>query len=630
MLRAQTLVLEAVHNGTERFGLYRGIPVADFLNDIRTLSRLLLSRPDHELAQHLPEDITDAFLWARDTARSTSASSQAHSTPAAPTRAEITAAVVTLATQALSMDDVEEAGAALAWAFTPVPGTPAGRALIKRRDGTSELVLALQAAALHRPTSTSALPVRPRPDRTAHLPSLLWPVWTVALAPPLRHHSQTFQDLCHGLSVLLALNGSTDAVHDASRRLGSCLPPDHVALLLHRLKSHPEWPTTDAALTALADHLNRHGSPIDYQRRRRLDYRTLLPEDEWKALSRRAHHFPGDSRKPLTARRWLFERLSGLPAEQAPADYALTEPRQRAELSAFATFLTPRLLAELDAHAGKFLNRHRVTGEPVTWHPPTTLLVGRRLPGTDLGQCQAVEIHRLIRSERLTPRAVAKKLDLTTDAVRCLLGLHPAPLSVTQQRSSGRVTWALSDRLPPEELRRLHHHEQQSVPALAERFRVSRKVIDHLLNDYGIPRRHRQARSIDAAWLRYEYVNRNRTLPDIAAELGISITYLNRRAKAMGIPLRPRGHGSRPKDRLFDAREKALAQEMLASGNYSVREVADHLGFTARTIYRHIDKEHWSKAPKRKQAPRDPDARGVAQWPREAEDLDSLPLHDHE
>jgi hypothetical protein len=50
---------------------------------------------------------------------------------------------------------------------------------------------------------------------------------------------------------------------------------------------------------------------------------------------------------------------------------------------------------------------------------------------------------------------------------------------------------------------------------------------------------------------------------------------------------------------------------MLASGDYSVREVADELGFTARTIYRHLDKEHWSKAPTRKRPPRSAREDGV-------------------
>lgn len=154
-------------------------------------------------------------------------------------------------------------------------------------------------------------------------------------------------------------------------------------------------------------------------------------------------------------------------------------------------------------------------------------------------------------------------------------------------------------------MRWLHHHEGQSVLALAQRFNIRPKVIGGLLDAYGIPQLRRPVRPIDAAWLRHQYITHHRPLPDIATELELSKTYLNRRAKAMGIPLRPRGGTSQAKSRLFGAEQRQQAQELLTTGNYAVGEVAKELGFTARTLYRHIEREHWSKAPTRKR-PRPP------------------------
>ncbi|GHE14725.1 hypothetical protein [Streptomyces alanosinicus] len=48
MLRAQHLILESVHNGTADFGPYTHKPVADFLPNVRTLSRIIPTHPDHQ------------------------------------------------------------------------------------------------------------------------------------------------------------------------------------------------------------------------------------------------------------------------------------------------------------------------------------------------------------------------------------------------------------------------------------------------------------------------------------------------------------------------------------------------------------------------------------------------------
>ncbi|MBV6701815.1 hypothetical protein KV557_32730 [Kitasatospora aureofaciens] len=591
VLRTQHLIIEAITAGTTGTALHPNAPVADFLSDIRSLSKLILTHPDHnEPGKHLPADIADTFDRARDLPHSRASPSTSRVRPgfAAPARAEITAAVTTIAARALTLDSTDQAADALAWLFVPKTGAAAGKATTTVGHGASELLLDLQHTAMHRPTTSTGHTRSTSPDRTRRIPGLLWPTWTVALAPPHRHPLRTFQNLQHALSVLLALIGPGGSVHEASRRLGACYPPDDTARLLHRLQTHPNWQAAETALSDLAQHLDRVGSPIDYQRRRQLDYRDLLPVPQWQALARRALHLPGNSHRPLTARRWLFERISGLPATHAPTAYALTEHFHRNQISDFTTVLSPQLLAELDAHAIEFLNQQGIHDEPATWCPPTTGLTGPNLPGTDLGRCRAEEIHHLLRNDRLRPRDIAARLDVSIDAVRCTLTDQPAPLASHQLRWNGRLVPMLSQQLTAQELQRLYHDERLSVAALSRRFGVSRRSVSALLDHHGIQRRSQPPRPIDLAWLRHEYVVRRRTLADLADELGISARYLGRRAREMGIPTRT-WVGTPPiRNRRFELHHLRAAQVMLGVGNYSVRKIAEELGFSTRTVHRHL------------------------------------------
>ena len=593
VLLAQDRIARDIDTGTVPVGLYQGSPVAEFLGDVRLLGKLVLARSDlGVLEEHLPVGIVDAYRRARDIPHSKPAPSLSRDRPgfAAPGRAEIVAVAATIAVHALSLNDIAAAGTELAWLFAPKtgPGTPSAPGPIRSAAGASDLLLAVQREALHRPAMAAPRAAHPSPARTSQLPTLFWPTWTVALAPPQRHWRQTFHGLSHGLSVLAALLGSTDSVERASRDLGTHLPHHEVALLLHRLNALPSWTDIEQSMTVLVEYLDTEGSPIDYARRRALDYRDLLPEEVWTALSRGSHHFKDAPGRLRIARQWLFEHISGMNADQAPDAFALSDPFERARLSAFVVFLTPELLHGLEAHALEFLHRGGVTDEPLTWCPPTHLLADHDLPSNDLTHCRIEEIHHLIREERLSPRAVATRLGTTIDAVRCLLSTDPAPLSTTQQRAHGRLAWTLEQRLPPQELERLHHHERQTVTSIARHFNVPTRLVTSLLATYGIPYLPRQPRPINADWLRHEYLDNHRTIREIAAELDIAPAYLGRRAKAVGIPIRHGGVQLPPRPRSSAAQQRAvLAREMHASGT-TVHQIAEELGRSPRTVYGYL------------------------------------------
>jgi hypothetical protein len=73
------------------------------------------------------------------------------------------------------------------------------------------------------------------------------------------------------------------------------------------------WPDILAALTCLTDFLDDNVIPIDYDRRRHLDYRVLLPSDQWHRICRRTGFPPGRRSRLDLARCLLFKKISTAP-----------------------------------------------------------------------------------------------------------------------------------------------------------------------------------------------------------------------------------------------------------------------------------------------------------------------------
>ena len=433
-LTAQRLILQTIATGTASFGAYAGQPqpAAVLLTDLRALAgRALASIPPGDLAKALPEDIAAEYHQIRSRPHSRASPSTSAVRPGllAPAHAAITAAAVTPTLQALALPSPRQAGTALRWLFRAT-GQPQWRSATLTSTspwsrGTSPVLQTVQLASFSNPA-----PRRPGPvtaaSRASQIPALLWPAWTIRLAPP-RHSHQAPQILASALSqALITLSAGLD-ISQAAAHLGSMTPPPETALLLHRLEHHLRWPAVITALTRLSEHLDAHPPPINYTRRRHVDYRRLLPGQQWTAICHAAHVPSGELSRAATARRWLFERLSGSPADHAPAPFTIDTPKDRDHLAAFATVLTPALLAAMHDYGHAFLRQNHITSEPVTWHPPTTLLTGLDLPGPDPSQHDINQLHHLIRRERLRPRAAAARLGTTIDAVRYLLQDSPAP-----------------------------------------------------------------------------------------------------------------------------------------------------------------------------------------------------------
>jgi hypothetical protein len=130
------------------------------------------------------------------------------------------------------------------------------------------------------------------------------------------------------------LVGTNVTVRQAAALLGGHASAQQVVVVLWQLTKTSEWPQIRLALIQLADHLAAYPPLIDYQRRRHLDYAGLLPGTAWSRICRRSGTRPEGA---STARRYLCERLSGLPAFANPIP-----PAETAAAASLALFPTLR------------------------------------------------------------------------------------------------------------------------------------------------------------------------------------------------------------------------------------------------------------------------------------------------
>jgi hypothetical protein len=352
VLRAEHTIHNLIQTQTAHFGIYQADPqpAVVALTDLRTLGRKILTEATSEDLGHLlSADIANEFTQARSRPHRRADPSLSEVRPGfgCPGRAVLAAVAVSAALDALHRPEHRDAGQALRWLLRP-RRKPDGTVLSERVPLTdaSPVLRAVQRASLAPPAAghrTVALD-------PAGIPALLWPEWTVRLAPTTRQCRQTVQMLAHVLTLVLITQHGGISPDAAAAHYGHLVPQPHVGHLLHRLERHTGWPAITTALARLARHLHAQPAPINYTRRRHLDYRELLPDSCWDQLRQPLGIAPHTSQRRRWARQWLFERLTAIPADHAPPDFAITTPQQRAHLAIHnAAKLTPGLMHALDA-----------------------------------------------------------------------------------------------------------------------------------------------------------------------------------------------------------------------------------------------------------------------------------------
>ncbi|WP_406415214.1 TniQ family protein [Streptomyces sp. NBC_00873] len=618
-LRAQQDLADTVKAGLGSFGVYRSaeVPALDVLADIKALGRRALTvLSADQLAQLIPNDLAQLCRTAVTELPTTERK--------AIYNAAVTAASVTAAWTVLRQTDLRQAGARMqlltdvaadrdrwlsptapqSWArySSPMLRTAHAASLAPRMRQTDQLRYRIAAP---RPGSPSADTAAVR-RRAAKTPALLWPTWQVRLDPGVRLNLGT------ALSVALMLVDSPIDLTTASEKyLHGLIEQPVTTHVLQALRDAPQWEGIQLALIRLADYLDHHDVPIDYARRRQLDYTHLLPAAQWKQVCNDALLQPGYGRRHQHARSFLFERISGLPYEQLPGSPGPSHAFNTT-LKRFPFLLTPDLLAGLDRVAHEFLACSGVLGEPLTWEPPTELLHGLDLPWPGPEDLDLEDLHRRVATgER--PAEIAKTLGTDLPILRLALINHPAPAQqVTRANSrtarkgrsrsrNNRSEWRketglqTARRLIPEDLLEdLYVQQGQSFQKIAEDRGLHPRDVSPLVDEYGLPRHnHCPGGKADPEWLHTQYIELNRTITDIADDADVSFTVIMRwlRTHKLTRPTDPKGQRrfSRPTHDFGDA--DPLLQPVL-SNNYHLRRLRIFLRVAGYPMFATACDEH--------------------------------------
>lgn len=393
-----------------------------------------------------------------------------------------------------------------------------------------------------RTTTTGRRPQDDPAELGRHVPDGLWADWSLRLCPP---QALDFASFRAAGAVALRLPGSSAPLEAlCSHRGEGASFARKVSRVLQVVAAAEGGPAVLRALTQLSDGLRSEGSPIDYGRRRKLAADAILIErEDWARVCAAAGIPTGGVLRLNQSRLWLWETLTGGLPHDAPA----TLRPSSAGLGAYHSFvlrLPARALALLDAHARRVLDENGCADEPLLWSPPIHWTdVVEELPGCDPDSLDHTKVTALL-WRNLPPRDVAATLGTTIDHVRVVARRHPwfarSP-RVPNQRTP------LPDELGGDGLRALVVDQRRTLRSLADEFGVSRQAVRHALEREDIPvppAYSHPTYDIDPAWLRAQYVDRCRTLPDIAAEMGAAPTTVARLARQHGIVLRGRGDAS--------------------------------------------------------------------------------------
>lgn len=384
-------------------------------------------------------------------------------------------------------------------------------------------------------------------NRLRHLPQLLWPAWTVRLMP----HEGTDEDYFRAMaSALLLLPGQPQ---QSSRELTDLLHPylsDTMGLVLRRsIEKHPDVLT---ALIRLADFLDNQGSAIDYQRRRALIPGAPITWDAWKQLCFGTGTQPGEAPtstaqtpRLVLAQRYLHELLTGSDLADPTHPLAWQSAGDRSRYLAFLPTLTLDQRHALHAHARLLLDQLGIT-EPLTWEPPDQCATGLSLPGRPLTDIDLSALERIVFTDRRPPRDAAQQLGTTITHVRFALERLGAEPQEWTSRHSPLAAWRLRERaralLTPEFFDREYTQQEKTLAQIAREIGLPRHIVLEQAEAVGLTiYRSRRPLAIDEAWLREQYLTHHRSTYNIARQIGTEDETIRRRLQQLAIPLRPQG-----------------------------------------------------------------------------------------
>jgi hypothetical protein len=197
------------------------------------------------------------------------------------------------------------------------------------------------------------------------------------------------------------------------------------------------------------------------------------------------------------------------------------------------------VLAELlKGAAEQQLSDHGLS-EPLVWEPPFDWVDVDDWPGPHIDSIQPAKLHRLLIDEQRSLGQAAAALGTSMDHVRVVLVRHPTgPLKRSQAPLRTRRTVRPAN-LTPEYIAYRYEKCAWSYKRIAQELGADRNLVRELAALAGVQTRppgRSQTYHIDPTWLTEQYLVRRRTLADIAAELGMHPSTVNRIARKSGLP----------------------------------------------------------------------------------------------
>jgi hypothetical protein len=444
--------------------------------------------------------------------------------------------------------------------------------------------------------------------RATRIPQALWPGWTVRLLPARGFHADPFRAVM-ALSLLVPGDGRRPVTHTAAH-----LHPhisrtfvSSVLLNLHQLGHDSVFP----ALCELADNLDRHGSPIDYQRRREQITPDMLTARQWHQICRDTRSHPGLGQRFRHAQRYLVARLTGNDLSSPHNPLAFTSAEDRSAFAAFTTTLTTALRDALRQHAEQHL-RDLGIDEPLDWEPPRDWAPSLQPPGQEPDDFAPERLRRLVNDVGLSLADAAARLDTHVEHLRLLMDR----IDTTDIDSRPGVTkpaeaWERRQRartvITRDYLHREHRDRGKTLEQISAQTGIQRHIISEIAAEVGYPLSPGRRRIvIDERWLREQYVTKRRSFPDIAHECGVSEMTVIRCAREHGIKARPSGISSHP--HMITTLEPTLhldIRQAVESGLHgwqrlhrfrttmsfpTIDAAADHLGVDQATIVRQLQR----------------------------------------
>ncbi|NKZ10771.1 hypothetical protein HGA11_07245 [Mycolicibacterium septicum DSM 44393] len=536
IVRTQQMVFDIIDTDRANFGVYRDYPchARDALRDIKALAvRAFMYANRHGLPAITPPTLVGEYAQ-HDPSPRRRTRYMSNRANIAPARAVEAAAAISAALNILREPNVADAGEHAAWMVErrerpyypaelnscaqerPLVAAILIKAFAPRRGPCTQL----------RYQSPLRFPVAPSESPgwlqclIECMPAVFWPSWTVRLTPP----NTGRYTLPLALSCAALLVGTRCSPGDAAHLLGHAINGSTAGKHLMVLQQLTQWNDVCLALVRVARYLATHPTPIDYARRRQLDYEDLLTEDRWNEICRETGELPGNGMRRQIARLYLYEKISGLPAR---TDRLMAHSESTigfwSRVFNFPAEASPQFASILLDEARQFLSSKGID-EPLVWHPPLTLLHDLTLPGIDPERFDSDELRRALNQKqpaRIGP--IARRLNTSSAVVRCLLDIEIDKTSTTAAKyhvSPHPVRDRLCAELTPAILEDRYIRKGQSLSAIARSYGVRGPLVRKVAEQYGIPLRGRPTRTSD--WLFTEHAVKRRTCRDIAAEVGVN------------------------------------------------------------------------------------------------------------